>query len=281
MKEKDKLVGRSLKDLIEEHNVDKLLDNEIIVLIPIKDIKANPYQPRLYFDEAKLKELASSIKEYGVFQPIIVRKSSDGYIIVAGERRYRAATLAGRANIPAVIRNYTDKEMAEISLVENLQREDISSIEEAKAYEAIIRDLNITQTELAKKVSKSRSHITNLLGLLKLPSEVQELVIKKELSMGHARTLSKLEDEEEIKKLAKEVINDNLTVREIEAKAFKELNGRNKNRKNFNRTYKAEREMMVKYYNSNVFIKDDRITFKIENEEDLEKLIQRLIKNAI
>lgn len=281
MKEKDKLVGRSLKDLIEEHNVDKLLDNEIIVLIAIEDIKANPYQPRLYFDEDKLKELANSIKEYGVFQPIIVRKQSEGYIIVAGERRYRAATLAGKTNIPAVIRNYTDKEMAEISLVENLQREDISAIEEAKAYDAIIKDLKLTQTELAKRVSKSRSHITNLLGLLKLPEEVQDLVIKKELSMGHARTLSKLEDEERIKTLAKEIVKDNLTVREIEAKAFKELKGRNVNRKNFNRKFKVEREMMNKYYNSKVFIKDDRITFKIDDEEKLQELIERLIKNAI
>lgn len=281
MKEKDKLVGRGLIDLIEEHNVDKLLDNEIVIEISMNEIKPNPYQPRLYFNEEKLKELASSIKEYGVFQPIILKKTSDGYVIVAGERRFRAASLAGKTKIPAVIRNYSEEQIAEISLVENLQREDISAIEEAKAYEAILENSKLTHTQLAKKVSKSRSHITNLLGLLKLPEEVQDLVIKKELSMSHARTLSKLDDEERVKELAKEIINENLTVREIENRAFKELKGRKINRKNYNRTFKTERNMMSKYYGTKIYIKEDRITFKIENENELQELIERLIKNAL
>lgn len=281
MKENDKLVGRSLKDLMDEHNVEKLLENEIIVELNVETIKTNPYQPRLFFDKIKLEELASSIKKHGVFQPIIVTKSNDGYVIVAGERRFRAAQLVDIKKIPAVIRKYNNLEMAEISLIENLQREDLSAIEEAKAYDAILKETKMTQNELATKVSKSRSHITNLLGLLTLPGEVQQLVIEKKISMGHARTLSKLSDPQKAISLAHDIIKNNMSVREIEEKAFLELKKRKVTRKNYNRTFKTERSLLVKYYDSNVYIKEDRVIFKIDENNDLKQLLEKLMKNAL
>jgi len=281
MKENEKLVGRSLKDLMEEHNVDKLLDNEIIVELNLDKIIPNPNQPRTFFDEKKIKELQASIKEHGVFQPIIVKKQADNYIIVAGERRFRAAKANDLKKIPAVVRNYSDLEVAEISLVENLQRENLSAIEEAQAYQAIIDGTKMTHEQLAKKVSKSRSHITNILGLLKLPESVKELVNNKKLSMGHARTLSKLDDEKEIIKLANKIIDDNLTVREIEAETFSKLKSDKTNKKNYNRTFKEERNVLKKYYGSQIFIRGDRVTFKIEDEDELKSLIEKLMKNAL
>lgn len=281
MKEKNELVGRSLQDLIEEHNVDRLLENEIIVELNIDKIIPNPDQPRLYFADDKIKELAASIKEHGIFQPIIVKKNGDNYLIVAGERRYRAAKLVNLKKMPAVVRNYSDLEVAEISLIENLQRENLSAIEEAKAYQAILNKTKMTHDQLAKKISKSRSHITNLLGLLKLPEEVKELVNNKKISMGHARTLSKLENEKEMIDFAKKIVSDNLTVREVEEAAFSKLKAKNINRKNFNRTFKEERNVLKKYYGSQVFIRGDRVTFKIEDEETLRKLIEKLMKNAL
>ena len=281
MKEKDKLVSRGLKDLIKEHSVDKLLENEIVIEVNLDEIKPNPYQPRKYFDESKIDELASSIKEHGVFQPIIIKNTKDGYIIVAGERRYRASKKLGLTKIPAVVRNYTDSRMAEISLVENLQREDLSAIEEAKAYHAIIDNSNITPKELAAKVSKSRSHITNMLGLLNLPEDIQEMITSRKISMGHARTLSKLEDEEKVREFANQIVNENLSVRDIEQLAFEELRKNKVRRKSLNRKYKEERNVLNKYYNSNITIRNDRIIFKLDDEENLQKLIEMLIKNAL
>jgi len=266
---------------MEEHNVDKLLDNEIIVELNLDKIIPNPNQPRTFFDEEKIKELQASIKEHGVFQPIIVKKQADNYIIVAGERRFRAAKANDLKKIPAVVRNYSDLEVAEISLVENLQRENLSAIEEAQAYQAIIDGTKMTHEQLAKKVSKSRSHITNILGLLKLPESVKELVNNKKLSMGHARTLSKLDDEKEIIKLANKIIDDNLTVREIEAETFSKLKSDKTNKKNYNRTFKEERNVLKKYYGSQIFIRGDRVTFKIEDEDELKSLIEKLMKNAL
>ena len=205
---KRRALGRGLEELfnIEDINYDKIEerimetanDNEIVEL-PINKLRVNPYQPRKTFKEESLQELADSIKEHGVFQPIIVKKSIKDYEIVAGERRYRASKLAGRTTIPAIIRDFTDEQMMEIAVLENLQREDLNSIEEAAAYENLMKKLNLTQEELAKKIGKSRSYITNMLGLLSLPIEVKNLVKEGKISTSHARTLSKLEDPEKIK----------------------------------------------------------------------------------
>ena len=157
--------------------------------------------------------MSSSIKEYGVFQPIIAKKSIKGYEIVAGERRVLASRMAGLDKIPAIVKEFSDEEMMEIALLENLQRENLNAMEEAMAYKKIQQSLNITQEELAKKVGKSRSHVTNMMGLLNLPEEVKDMILTKEISMGHARILSKLDDKEQIKKLANDVIEKKLSVK--------------------------------------------------------------------
>ena len=185
-------------DDIEETIIDEAKKNNEVVDLPLSELRPNPYQPRKIFDDDALNELASSIKEHGVFQPIIVKKTVKGYDIVAGERRFRASKIAGLVTIPAIIKDFSDDEMMSIALLENLQRENLSAIEEANAYKAMIDASNITQEELANRVGKSRSHITNMLGLLKLPASVQDMVLYNKISMGHARVLSKLEDRDKI-----------------------------------------------------------------------------------
>ena len=228
MQEKNKrqALGRGLEQLfsddiasfddIEETIVDEARKNNEIVELPLSELRPNPYQPRKIFDDDALNELASSIKEHGVFQPIIVKKTIKGYDIVAGERRYRASKKLGLEKIPAIIKDFSDDEMMNIALLENLQREDLSAIEEANAYKVMLDTAHITQEELAERVGKSRSHITNMLGLLKLPASVQDLVLYNKLSMGHARVLSKLEDRDKIEELAEQVVSNGLSVRELE-----------------------------------------------------------------
>ena len=202
-------------DQVEEKIVEETPKDEIVE-IPINELMSNPYQPRKVFDEEALKELSESIKEHGVFQPIIVKKSVKGYNIIAGERRTKASELAGLKTVPAIVRDFSDEEMMQVALLENLQREDLSAIEEAKAYKSIIESLRLTQDELAKRLGKSRSHITNMLGLLRLPLSVQDMVLYGKISMGHARVLSKLENSEQIEDLANKVISENLSVRDLE-----------------------------------------------------------------
>ena len=281
MDPKNKLVGRGLQDLFNEHNVDKLLDGEVILEIKLEEIKPNPYQPRKYFDQEKIDELARSIEEHGVFQPIILKKTTEGYLIVSGERRFRASKQVGLTRIPAVIRNYTDAKVAEISLAENLQREDLTPMEEAFAYDLMINELKITQNELASKVGKSRSYITNTIGLLRLPEEVQEMINKKNISMGHARTLSKLKDEATIIEYANKILNENLSVRAIEELTEDENKKTEIKKANLTNNYKEERNLLNKYYNSKVQIKNDRVILKVEDEEELKNLVELLIKNAI
>jgi len=184
--------------------------------LPIREIRPNPYQPRKEFDENGLKELADSIRENGVFQPILVRKSSVGYELVAGERRLRASKLAGKQNIPAIVVDFDDRQMMEISLLENIQRKDLTPIEEAAAYAQLIRKLNYTQDELAKRIGKSRANIANLLRLLNLPEEVKKLVNEGKLSYGQARALLALEDEDRMIEVANLAVRNQLSVRQLE-----------------------------------------------------------------
>ena len=211
METKRKALGRGLEELFNseslelskiENKIIEEADKDEIIEIDLSQLRSNPYQPRKIFDEEALKELSESIKEYGVFQPIIVKKSIKGFDIIAGERRVKASKMAGKTTIPAIVRDFTDEQMMQIALLENLQRENLTAIEEATAYKDIINALNITQDDLAKKLGKSRSHITNMLGLLRLPNSVQDMVLKSEISMGHARVLSKLENNEDITSLA-------------------------------------------------------------------------------
>ena len=225
METKRKALGKGLEQLftnerIDFDNFEKGLVEEAkpneIVEIKISEIRSNPYQPRKIFDEEALNELASSIKEHGVVQPIIVKKSIKGYELVAGERRTKAAKIAGLETVPAIVKDFDDEQMMEIALIENIQRENLNPIEEAMAYDSILRSSNITQDELAKKFGKSRSYITNSLGLLRLPDDTKKYVEDNKLSMSHARALSKLEDNDQINRLANKIVNENLNVRAIE-----------------------------------------------------------------
>lgn len=225
METKRKALGKGLEQLftnerIDFDNFEKGLVEEAkpneIVEIKISEIRSNPYQPRKIFDEEALNELASSIKEHGIVQPIIVKKSIKGYELVAGERRTKAAKIAGLETVPAIVKDFDDEQMMEIALIENIQRENLNPIEEAMAYDSILKSSNITQDELAKKFGKSRSYITNTLGLLRLPDDTKKYVEDNKLSMSHARALSKLDDTEQINRLANKIVNENLNVRAIE-----------------------------------------------------------------
>ena len=224
---KRKALGKGLEQLFSNESLyvnpletlDEIAENtpkEDIVEIKVSELRSNPYQPRQTFDQEKLVELANSIKEFGVLEPIIVTKSIKGYEIVAGERRTKACELVGIETIPAIIKDFSDEEMMQIALLENIQRENLSAIEEAEAYNNLIKALNITQEELAKKIGKSRSYVTNLLGLLNLPKDVQNKLINKEISMSHARVLSKIDDEEKVIILADKVIKEKMNVRDLE-----------------------------------------------------------------
>ena len=189
---------------------------EVEQKININLIEPNKSQPRKQFDEEALQELADSIKKYGVLEPLIVTKKDNYYEIIAGERRWRAARIAGIKEIPVVIREYTDKEIMEISLIENIQREDLNPIEEAQAYEALISQYNLKQEEVAERVSKSRSTITNSLRLLKLCEDVRQMVMYNMISTGHARALLAIDDEEQQYLLATKIFDEKLSVRETE-----------------------------------------------------------------
>lgn len=193
------------------------------VKIKITSIVPNKDQPRKNFDKERLEELAASIKEQGVLTPLIVRKIGENYEIIAGERRWRAAQVAGLKEVPVVVREYDDRQTAEIALIENLQREDLNAIEEAQAYAMLMEDYHLTQDEVGKRVSKNRSTITNALRLLKLVPEVQQMVVDGMISGGHARTILALEDESKQAALAEEIVQNRLSVREVE-KRVKTLN---------------------------------------------------------
>ena len=223
MKNKGKGLGRVIDALfqdIEEGDVKK----EEVLDLPLNELRPNPYQPRKTFDEQSLKELANSIERSGVFQPIIVRRSQiKGYEIIAGERRFRASKLAGKTNIPAIIRNFDEEMMMQIAVLENLQREDLNPLEEAEAYDMLMKNLKLTQAQVAERLGKSRPYIANYLRLLSLPKLVKEMVQEERLSMGQARTLLGLKDKSNLLKLANRCVKENLTVRQLE-KLVSEMN---------------------------------------------------------
>ena len=264
-------------DQVEEKIVEETPKDEIVE-IPINELMSNPYQPRKVFDEEALKELSESIKEHGVFQPIIVKKSVKGYNIIAGERRTKASELAGLKTVPAIVRDFSDEEMMQVALLENLQREDLSAIVEAKAYKSIIESLRLTQDELAKRLGKSRSHITNMLGLLRLPLSVQDMVLYGKISMGHARVLSKLENSEQIEDLANKVINENLSVRDLEVltneSSYVRSTPSSKPRKS--KEYKYVEDAMKEKLGTKVAISGNKIKISFVTKEDLNRILEIL-----
>ena len=287
METKKRALGRGLEELFNNENLNlNQLEESIYESTPkdeikelsIDELRVNPYQPRKIFNEDALRELAASIKEHGVFQPIIVKKSIKGYEIVAGERRFRASKLAGLSTIPAIIRDFNDEQMMEIALLENLQREDLTAIEEAEAYKVMLDNLNITQEELSKKVGKSRSHITNILGLLRLPKEVQSMVNSSKISMAHARVLSKLEDVDKMTSLAHKIENEKISVRDLEEMAHApELEKKNKiERKKSTSEYKYVEELLQEKLDAKVKINDRKIEISFVNNADLNRILEIL-----
>ena len=290
METKRKALGRGLEQLFTNERIDfdsfeKGIINDAtkhdeIVEIPLSEIRSNPYQPRKEFDEEALQEFAESIKEHGVIQPIIVKKSIKGYELIAGERRTRASKLAGKETIPAIVREFNDQEMMEIALIENIQRENLNPIEEAEAFEQIIKTSQITQDEAAKKFGKSRSYITNILGLLRLPERTRKYVTENKITMGHARALSKLSDADEINSLAERIIKEGLSVREIEKlTSSDELSKSNK-------IARKKTVVSVKYtiyegafrekIGTKVKINNKKIEIPFDSDKDLDRILEIL-----
>ncbi|KRL06429.1 ParB/RepB/Spo0J family partition protein [Liquorilactobacillus hordei] len=227
MNKNNKGLGRGIEALFQDlEQVDD--GKEVVTEIALDDIRPNPYQPRKIFDEEALSELSVSIKKSGVFQPIIVRKSSvKGYEIISGERRFRASKLAEKKSIPAIIREIDEASMMEIAILENLQREDLTPLEEAQAYNTLMGKLQLTQAQVSERLGKSRPYIANYLRLLGLPKEVKDMLQQEELSMGQARTLLALKDKKQVIPVAKKTVADNLTVRQLEQLVAK-MNGDDK-----------------------------------------------------
>lgn len=281
-----KALGKGLEELfnseildystVEEKIVSETPKEEIIE-VNIDELRTNPYQPRKIFDEKALEELSNSIKEHGVFQPIIIKKSIKGYEIIAGERRVKASKMAGLKTIPAIIRDFNDTQMMEIALLENLQRENLTAIEEAQAYQKLQETLGLTQEELATRIGKSRSHITNMLGLLTLPKIIQDDLNNKKITMGHARVLSKLENSEQQKELEQKVISEGLSVRKLEEitqqPTIVKTNPQNHKSKEKGKYFYLQEEISEKL-GTKVTIKNNKIEIKFTNDNDLGRLLE-------
>lgn len=265
-------LGRGLSALIPDAD-----DEDGAREVELGLIKPNPYQPRTEFDDQKLEELARSIEEHGVIQPIIVRKKDDGYELVAGERRWRAAKKAGISKIPAIVKEYSDSQMLEIALLENLQREDLNPIEEATAYKQLIEDLGITQEALSKRIGKSRSVIANSIRLLNLPEEIQNLLAKGKITTGHARALLSLDNEKEQKQMAQKILEKDLTVREIE-RLVKKPKKQNKRKERTNPLITHLEDRLKQFFGTKVKVRSGKNKGKIEieyySEEDLERILE-------
>lgn len=282
-------LGKGLNALIPEDTVilepkkgkDKNDDNGYS-LIDINLIKSNESQPRKSFDDEKIMELAESIKSNGIIQPLILRKDKDEYIIVAGERRWRAAKYIGIKEIPSVIMDLTEKQILEISLIENIQREDLNSIEEAIAYKKLISDFDLTQEQLSKRIGKSRVAITNTMRLLNLSEDVQQYIIEGVISEGHGRSLLAITDSKLQCELAQNVIDDKLSVRELEflirKLKTKSEPSKSKAKKETNPYYKEVIEKLENYFGTKVNVTNKNNKGKIEieyySEEDLQRILE-------
>lgn len=212
-------LGRGIEALFAENDVQQPQASETVEQVELAKIRPNPYQPRREFDKQALKELAKSIDESGVFQPVILRQPNpqlERYELIAGERRFRASKLAHKKTIPAIIRSMTDEQVMEAAILENLQREDLTPLEEAQGYATLMDKLSLTQSEVAQKLGKSRPYIANYLRLLGLPDQIKQLVDNGDLSMGQARTLLGLKDKQQLLSLAKRAVDEGLTVRQLE-----------------------------------------------------------------
>ncbi len=271
---------RGLDHLFEDNNglMDKTSNNNIEMIL-ISDITPNPYQPRKEFDEESLKELSESIKENGVFQPILVRQGLIGYELIAGERRFRASKLAELTEIPAIIYDYDDKQMMEVALVENIQREDLNIVEEAMSYDLLIKNLSYTQEELSKKIGKSRSHITNVLRILSLNEVILSGLKENKISLGHAKLLVGIKDLEKQDEDYKKIIGGKLSVRQTELLIKEPIKKEKSHKKVSTSNFKQIEELMIDKLSTKVNITgSDKGQIKIEysSVDDLERLLDLL-----
>jgi ParB family chromosome partitioning protein len=273
-------LGKGLNALITSNLIE---EGEQVKEVSISEIRPNPYQPRKEFEQSAIDELALSIKEHGIIQPLIVRKSIKGFELVAGERRLRAAKATGLKQVPVVVKAYTDQQLMEIALIENLQRENLNPLEEAEAYEKLIAHHEYTQEQLAQKIGKSRPHVANMLRLLQLPEKIRKMVSTSELSMGHARALLTLDKEQVQLQLAKDVMEKGLSVRQLE-ELVKQLNVSRETKKK--KTAKTEpvliemEEWLRSHFGTSVKIKKGTKRGKIEidfySQEDLQRILDIL-----
>jgi len=266
-------LGRKILDLIEENDI-KILENEEVYEIALDKISPNPNQPRTFFNEDSLNELAKSIKKHGVIQPIILKPKSNGFFtLIAGERRVRASKIAKKSTIPAIVRDYNLKNSIELSVLENLQREDLTPIEEGIAYKTITSKLNFSHAKLGEQLGKSRSHITNMIGLVKLPEYIIEALNEGKISMGHARVLSKIKSSKVLKQVFDKLINNSWNVRELE-NAVRTLNDQNKS----NDLKSNQQIKLNKFFknSSQVNIKNNKLIIEFEDKSRLDDYLKSI-----
>ncbi|HDI7387678.1 TPA: ParB/RepB/Spo0J family partition protein [Staphylococcus aureus] len=268
----------------EDQRITKTKDEQI-KQIDISDIKPNPYQPRKTFDENHLNDLADSIKQYGILQPIVLRKTVQGYYIVVGERRFRASKIAGLKYVSAIIKDLTDEDMMELAVIENLQREDLNAIEEAESYQRLMTDLKITQQEVAKRLSKSRPYIANMLRLLHLPKKIADMVKDGRLTSAHGRTLLAIKDEQQMLRLAKRVVKEKWSVRYLEnhVNELKNVSSKSETDKvdiTKPKFIKQQERQLREQYGAKVDISIKKsvgkISFEFESQDDFLRIIEQL-----
>ncbi|HDF1593439.1 TPA: ParB/RepB/Spo0J family partition protein [Staphylococcus aureus] len=268
----------------EDQRITKTKDEQI-KQIDISDIKPNPYQPRKTFDENHLNDLADSIKQYGILQPIVLRKTVQGYYIVVGERRFRASKIAGLKYVSAIIKDLTDEDMMELAVIENLQREDLNAIEEAESYQRLMTDLKITQQEVAKRLSKSRPYIANMLRLLYLPKKIADMVKDGRLTSAHGRTLLAIKDEQQMLRLAKRVVKEKWSVRYLEnhVNELKNVSSKSETDKvdiTKPKFIKQQERQLREQYGTKVDISIKKsvgkISFEFDSQEDFLRIIEQL-----
>ncbi len=268
----------------EDQRITKTKDEQI-KQIDISDIKPNPYQPRKTFDENHLNDLADSIKQYGILQPIVLRKTVQGYYIVVGERRFRASEIASLKYVSAIIKDLTDEDMMELAVIENLQREDLNAIEEAESYQRLMTDLKITQQEVAKRLSKSRPYIANMLRLLHLPKKIADMVKDGRLTSAHGRTLLAIKDEQQMLRLAKRVVKEKWSVRYLEnhVNELKNVSSKSETDKvdiTKPKFIKQQERQLREQYGAKVDISIKKsvgkISFEFESQDDFVRIIEQL-----
>ncbi|HCZ0073679.1 ParB/RepB/Spo0J family partition protein [Staphylococcus aureus] len=268
----------------EDQRITKTKDEQI-KQIDISDIKPNPYQPRKTFDENHLNDLADSIKQYGILQPIVLRKTVQGYYIVVGERRFRASKIAGLKYVSAIIKDLTDEDMMELAVIENLQREDLNAIEEAESYQRLMTDLKITQQEVAKRLSKSRPYIANMLRLLHLSKKIADMVKDGRLTSAHGRTLLAIKDEQQMLRLAKRVVKEKWSVRYLEnhVNELKNVSSKSETDKvdiTKPKFIKQQERQLREQYGTKVDISIKKsvgkISFEFDSQDDFVRIIEQL-----